>query len=431
MSRVVTHGGLFSGVGGFSKGFERAGIKTIWECELDKNCRKLLAQQNPSARIHDDVKTFNPDDFECPTMLSFGSPCQDLSVAGNRAGLAGGRSGLFYEATRIISGFVGRGLELAVWENVVGAFSSRGGRDFACILREMAKCGAVDIAWRVLDAQWFGVAQRRRRVFLVADFREQRAAEILSLAESLCGHPAPSREQGQGIAPTISARTKGGGGLGTDFDLDGGLIARDVAHCLCAHAAKGGDPTTDNYVAHTLRAEGFDASEDGTGRGTPLVPIAFNLRGREDGAAPEMTDVASVRAASGGSSRSYIAFSSKDHGADAGLVSPTLRAMGHKSSHLNGGGQVAVAYRTTGNCGVFEQGDKSACLNTATDPNQNIVQIGVGVRRITPLECERLMGWPDNHTAGFSDSTRYKMCGNGVVANCAEYIGRKIAPFFV
>lgn len=154
------------------------------------------------------------------------------------------------------------------------------------------------------------------------------------------------------------------------------------------------DFDTETFIAHTLRGEGFNASEDGTGRGIPLVPvvfharqdpdvsgdithpldtdghsnaIAFNLRGRDDGAQPELSDVASIRASQGGSSRSYVAFSSKDHGADAGEVSPTLRAMPHNESHANGGGQIAIASQ-------------------------------FAVRRLSVLECARLQSFPDTYT---------------------------------
>jgi DNA (cytosine-5)-methyltransferase 1 len=145
-----------------------------------------------------------------------------------------------------------------VWENVPGVLSSNGGRDFGTFLGMLAELG-YGFAYRILDAQYIrvdgfarAVPQRRRRVFVVGYLGDwRRAAAVLFERESLCGHPSPSRKAGEGIAPTLSARTKGGGGLGTDFDCDGGVIR----------------------VAHTLKGEGFDASEDGTGRGTPIIPV--------------------------------------------------------------------------------------------------------------------------------------------------------------
>lgn len=371
---TLTHGGLFSGVGGFSMGFDRAGITTIWECEIDANCRKLLAAKNPTAQLHDDVSTFDPANYDCPTIISFGSPCQDLSVAGQRAGMAGGRSGLFYEGARIIRDFARRGLQFAIWENVPGAFSSHGGRDFAGVLREMAQCGALDVAWCVLDAQWQGVAQRRERLFLVADFRGERAAEVLSLAESMCWDSPPSRGARKDVAPCFSARTKGGGGLRTDFDCDGGLIP---------------------LVSHSLRAEGFDASEGGTGRGTPLVPeLAFALTTRNERNEP---------------------------------TTETLIPSGPIAFNHQAGGSL---FFTQNQCGDVLTGNVAACIGTNSNASgrntAKVMTSSMAVRRLTPTECERLMGWEDGHTKGFSDSTRYKMCGNGVVANCSEYIGRRI-----
>ena len=145
----------------------------------------------------------------------------------------------------------------------------------------------------------------------------------------------------------------------------------------------------------------------------------------KDGAPSEVVPPLSADADKGDQD-TLIAFSSKDHGADAGEISPTLRSMGHKDSHMNGGGQVAVAYRTAGNCGPFDQGDKTGALNTATDPNQNTV-LTHGVRRLTPTECERLQGFPDQWTAGFSDSSRYKMAGNAVAVPVVEFLARNIS----
>ncbi|HUT56632.1 MAG TPA: DNA (cytosine-5-)-methyltransferase, partial [Phycisphaerae bacterium] len=125
-----------------------------------------------------------------------GWPCQDLSVAGRRAGLIEGkRSSLFFEAMRIIKELqdAGVGPTFALFENVPGLLSSNGGNDFAVVLAELANVGALDIAWRVLDSQFFGVAQRRRRVFIVADFGGECAGQILALTEGLRGYPAPRR----------------------------------------------------------------------------------------------------------------------------------------------------------------------------------------------------------------------------------------------
>jgi DNA (cytosine-5)-methyltransferase 1 len=128
-----------------------------------------------------------------------------------------------------------------------------------------------------------------------------------------------------------------------------------------------------------------------------------------------------------------IAFGSKEYAQDAGDVSPPLRAMGHDESHQNGGGQVAIAFQTSGNCGAWETGDMVGALDTMTDPNSHIVQTQWAVRRLTPMECERLQGAPDEYTNiayrgrnTIADGPRYKMIGNSFAVNCVRWIGERI-----
>ena len=301
---------LFAGIGGFDLGLERAGIRAVAQVEKATSSREVLAVHFPKATRHDDVQTYDAADAVGCELVCGGFPCQDLSVAGKRAGLAGERSGLFFDAMRIVERVAPRWVLL---ENVPGLLSSRNGADMRAVLGTLAELG-YGTAYRVLDAQWFGVAQRRRRVFIVgcADGAWRSAAEVLFESDSLPWNPSPRREAGAG-----------------------------VARCLVAGAGSGGHR--------------FDAESE------TLV----------------------------------VAFSSKDCGGDAGTLSPTLRSMGFHKSHANGGGQVAIAH--------------SAC-----------------VRRLTPTECERLMGFPDGWTEGHSDSARYRMLGNAVVPAVAEWIGQRI-----
>jgi DNA (cytosine-5)-methyltransferase 1 len=240
-------------------------------------------------------------------------------------------------------------------------------------------------------------------VFVVGHLGDwRRAAAVLLERESLRGNPPPRREPGQGIAPTISARPTGGGGLGTDFDLDGGLIAADVSPALKARDYKGpssdGDGDGAPLVAHALRADGFDASEDGTGRGTPIVPVAYGLSTQQE---PKWAE----------------------------NLSPTL-AMPSKS----GGGQVtAVAF-------AQNQRDELRLMDVAgalaLEPGmkqQTYLQMGWRVRRLTPTECERLQGFPDGYTNipyrgknGAPDGPRYKALGNSMAVNAMRWIGRRI-----
>ena len=203
-SEHLTHGELFAGISGFGLGAQQADIKTLWAVEIDVACRKVLKRHYPNIIILEDVMKCGAHNLPPVDIISFGSPCQDMSVAGKRTGLKGARSNLFYEAIRIC-------YELkptfAVWENVPGALSSNAGRDFASVLASFRDIGARDIAWTVLDAQYFGVAQRRRRVFLVADFRAERAAQILFESEGVSWNPEKIRKQRQSVARPLANST--------------------------------------------------------------------------------------------------------------------------------------------------------------------------------------------------------------------------------
>lgn len=245
---------------------------------------------------------------------------------------------------------------------------------------------------------------------------------------------APPR--GERAAPTLSARTQGGGGLGTDFDCDGGLVA------FGGNNTAGPIDVATAQTAHALRADGFDASEDGTGRGTPIVPVqGVALRGRDGGATAELTGevMTALRCGGGGGDKPHvllptIAFSAKNYGADAlDDYSPTLRAGGFTESHANAGIMPAIAYRTTGNNGCYETGHVTACLNTASDPNQIALLHQWRVRRLMPVECERLQGFPDGYTDvpygtrnWTPDGPRYKALGNSMAVNVMRWIGRRI-----
>lgn len=225
-------GSLFSGVGGFDLGFERAGFSTAFVCEIDKAARSVLRLRFPGAVMLDDVRAVDGSALPAVDVLTFGSPCQDLSAAGKRAGLAGERSGLFYEATRIVRELRARHgkPDVVIWENVPGAFRSNNGDDFAAVLRAFLECGARDVAWRVLDARYFGVPQRRRRVFAAVDFAGRRAEQILFEPESLRGDSAPARSKGRKGARAAACGVASGGPWWTGDDvtdtLDVSMLAK-------------------------------------------------------------------------------------------------------------------------------------------------------------------------------------------------------------
>lgn len=321
-------GSLFTGIGGFDLAFEQAGMTCAWQCEINAAARSVLAKHWPDVPCYEDVRNVTRDNTPTVDLICGGFPCQDLSVAGKRAGLAGERSGLWFEFARIIDelepGWV-------VIENVPGLLSSGRGGDFAAIIRWMAERG-YGVAWRVLDSQYFGVAQRRRRVFIVGSFGSGRAAEVLFEREGLPWNPPARREAREGYS--------------------------SVAGTLAA--SRGG-------------------TERPAGNGNELdfcVPIAGTVSSKW----------------------------AKGSGGPAGDEVQNLVAW-----HENKQGNLTPS-------------DHAKALRASASHSYQ----GVGVRRLTPTECERLQGFPDDWTDGQTDSARYRQLGNAVTVNVIEWIGKRI-----
>jgi DNA (cytosine-5)-methyltransferase 1 len=356
---------LFSGIEGASVAWLPLGWECVGHAEIEPFPSAVLANHYPGVPNLGDVTKITEEQIAALGRIDLvvgGFPCQDVSIAGQRKGLehAGERtrSGLFFDAMRLVRIARERcGLRWLVLENVPGLFSSNAGCDFAAVVGEMAGAEldppfggweAAGVAlgqdglveWRVLDAQFFGLAQRRRRVFLVADFGDWRGrAPVLLEPEGLRWDPAPRRQAREGAAPSPDAgapaggdlvayggnrtggsidiatavRAKGGTGHG-DFESEtfiaGSMTAaggterkhghgwgqRDfesgylVANTLRGQQQPSHREDSDTYVAHTLTADGFDASEDGTGRGPPLAVFTLAARGRADGQQLEFRD---------------------------------------------------------------------------------------------------------------------------------------------
>ena len=221
----LTLGSLFSGSGGFELGAVLSGITPIFNAEVEPFPIRVTTKRFPNMKHYGDVSKLNGAEVPPVDIITFGSPCQDMSVAGKRSGLGGTRSSLFYQAVRIVKEMRcktnGKYPRFVVWENVPGAFSSNKGDDFKAVLEEICKvkderisvpqsgkwtnAGEIlgeefSLAWRVLDAQYWGVPQRRKRIYLVADFRGECAQEILFKRESLRGYFEAGRTPWQGIA---------------------------------------------------------------------------------------------------------------------------------------------------------------------------------------------------------------------------------------
>lgn len=517
--------------------------------------RNIIALPADGAVINaGDFTKIGADDVGTIDLLAGGTPCQSFSVAGKRAGLDDPRGNLTIEFARLAGRL--RPVWL-VWENVPGVLSIDDGRTFGAFLGMLVELG-YGIAYRVLNAQYFGVPQRRRRVFVVGHLGGWRGPAAVLLDEScLSGHPPPRRETRKGPAGGVEVGPAGGRLTDTAPTIDAGckdgfirnqlgvgvLSSTDeISHCLNAGGMGRQDFESETLIAHTLSADGFDASEDGTGRGTPVVPVAIctahtqsNGSGFSDDIAHTLESgggaqavafaqntrdevrlnggdgktVGALAAQPGAKQQCYVAFSAKDSGTDASDVAPTLRGMGHDQSHANGGGQVAIAFSqnqsgdvlagdvmhslgTSQNAtgrnaatvaftlhgsdgtasaassteaagslrtrapGSIENSSTTAVLQeqsitwsgelTASTDIAGTLQRGgeggrvdgvmtpqMAVRRLTPRECERLQGFPDDYTLVeyrgklAADGPRYKALGNSMAVPVMRWIGERIA----
>ena len=439
-----------SGIGAPECAWSPLGWRFVAHAEIEPFPSAVLAHHYPGVPNRGDMTKFAEWPDADVDVLVGGTPCQSFSVAGLRKGLADPRGNLALTFLAIADRFRP---DWVVWENVPGVLSSGGGRDFGAFLGGLGQLG-YGWAYRVLDAQYWGLAQRRKRVFVVASARGwASAAAVLFERESLSGHPSPSREAREGVAAdAIGSLTASGRGV----ERVGEICGQDPVIAMCLNAKGGGgridgesetfvattlrardgskgvdSDCTDTLVAHTLRAEGFDASEDGSGRGTPLVPVSYRTSGNcgawKTGATTDALTTATDP------NHHVVAFSCKDHGADAGDMAPTLRAMGHSGSHANAGGQVAVAIGAD----LYNhrlKGEIAATATTAgggTNSGPSVVNCH-GVRRLLPVECERLQGFPDGWTdipfrgKPAADGNRYRALGNSMAVPVVSWIGQRI-----
>ena len=426
-------GSVCSGIGAPECAWHPLGWRSAFMSEIDAFPRAVLAHHYPEVPLHGDFTTIQAGDYGAIDLLVGGTPCQSFSIAGLRGGMADERGNLALEYLRLAERLRPRWL---VWENVPGVLSSAGGRDFGAFVGGLAELG-YGWAYRCLDAQHFGLAQRRLRVFVVAYLGDWRpAAAVLFEPASLRGDPAPGREAGERVAPTVARGSPGGRTYGLDADTADSLIAAtssghgwwdeaevgatlraqdsitkadtliafggnntagpiDVATALNAsHTASGRqDFETETFIAHTLRAEGHDASEDGTGRGVPLVFGWQNSASQGD----------SVSA----------------------LHAPTLDKSKTPAVAFDLAQITSAANRTRAEAGL-------PASTLAKGSNMHVAQ-PMAVRRLTPRECERLQGFPDDYTlipyrrAMAKDGPRYRALGNSMAVPVMRWIGHRIA----
>lgn len=390
----LTLGSLFDGSGGFPLAGIQAGIRPVWASEIEPFPILVTTRRLPQLTHVGDVTTVNGADVDAVDVITFGSPCQDLSVAGKQAGLAGERSGLFFHAVRIIDQMrkATHGVfpRYAIWENVPGAFSSHKGADFATVLTTLTRivdpsapdmpvpeggwpyAGCVmgegfSLAWRVLDAQYFGVAQRRRRIYLVADFAGRSAPEILFEPASLPRHSESGGTQEQDHAHTPEASL---GGCSSSV-------------MLLDHHPQDSRLTVNSLgVVQTLTAR--------MGNSPTNVPILLD--------APEERRVFGLnsihQSRSGGGHYGYEA-----------EVSKTLDLKGGEPTCNQGGMVILEPVYATSKADYFTRATKNqagALLATDyTDPPM-VASSSLRPRRLTPVECARLQGFPDDWCDGLA-----------------------------
>lgn len=417
-------GSLFAGVGGFDLGFEAAGMECCFQVEWDKHCQQVLAYHWPDVPRWSDVSDVNGAELPPVDVITFGSPCQDLSVAGKRAGLDGGRSNLFFEATRIIremrDGTDGVFPRVAVWENVPGAFSSNEGHDFGSVLDGLAESGALGIEWAILDARWFGVPQRRRRIFVVAEFDPARA--------------------GRGGEPLLTI------GKGSPRDLEKILKKREGATNQIVGSIGTGGITGSLSVSDLLKGQTNNQSLDVGLLQVVENPILLDgtrvddVRVTDGETSPTLTR----RMGTGGNTVPMMAIpinhdaTTENHGNGFGVgedgdPSGTLTcAVPNYVATIAFPIQGSLIGRQDHNGPGKGFGDNNAAMYTLALMDPHFVATNYQVRRLTEIECERLMGWPDNHTLNRADgkktasTQRYKMCGNGVASPVAKWVAEQI-----
>ena len=377
-------GSTFTGVGGADMGFEAAGMTISWQCELDAWKRSVLAAHYPNIPIYEDITTL--EDPEPVDLMVGGFPCQDLSVAGQRKGFSGERSVLAFEFLRIAEALKPRWLVL---ENVPGLLSSNKGLDFQRLLCEMVASGYGGIAWRCLDARYFGVPQRRRRIFIVArraetsiDPRTASGLALRALCESGSGDTTPC------IPPWQEATRTIGGSVG-EGRIVGALSARGYTQYTDQEFVRGGQLVTEHDTIAYRKSARVNADPD-----SPETWV-------DDGRANTLNkfDVGDVRTTHAVVANAYsIREDAKANTFSATKIDAARCLQKHQPSVQSHHAQTFIADSI--------------------------------VRRLCPTETEALMGWPRNWTAPegvkASDSRRYAACGDGIVANVAFWIGQRI-----
>lgn len=436
---AVTLGSLFDGIGGWLLAARHAGVTPVWASEIEPFPCSVTARHFPDVKQLGDITQINPDEIEPVDIVCAGSPCQDLSIAGKRKGLNGERSGLFRTAVDLVRRMrertAGEYPRFFVWENVPGAFSSNRGMDFRAVLEEigeskipmpqgnrwaaagLVQCPGAEIAWRVLDAQHWGVPQRRRRIFLVADFAADGrcAGEILFEPKGMSGYPAAVARARERVARGTEdcARTAGKEYIGAAGFCAGGSAGAVGYQVECAATLTtrwGGQAPTVAIYDMTHADEVMRPVKDG------IVPT-LNARMGTGGNQVPVVHAYCI-------ARNTIDRKIENGGNGKGILAETAYTLNTIDRHA-----VATIYGAK-SYSEYEAG-KVATLRASGGAygggSENLALSYSIVRRLTPTECERLQGLTDGYTDGGSDTARYKALGNGMAQPCATYIIKRIA----
>jgi len=423
---------LCSGIEAATVAWHPLGWEAVAYSEIERFPSEVLAHHYPNTPNLGDMTKFkewtNVSDVD---LLVGGTPCQSFSVAGLRKGLDDPRGNLMLTYLAIADKFKPKWL---VWENVPGVLSSNGGKDFGVFLGALAECG-YGFAYRVLDAQYFGVAQRRKRVFVVGYLGDWRAAAaVLFERHSLQGHPAPSREKRQGVAastiPSVagSLDTECGGGKLTHQSVANGHLVQTTAFYESSLAQyKQAD------VSGTTKASGGVA---GGGSETFIAQTVFELHG-QDSRVRDLGETCSTVTSKWGTGGGNVPVALQPIAFSGQMSNPQTDV--DMTQTLQAKNPMAVAWSMnlmSPGRKVREDHGVGALTQQCHSPTQGneavVIQQSMAVRRLTPTECERLQGFPDSYTDIKSknkptpDGPRYKALGNSMAVPVMAWIGQRI-----
>ena len=445
----MKYGSVCSGVEAATVAWHGLGWEPQWFSEIEKFPSAVLAHHYPDTPNYGDMTAFKgwPDDRSIDLLVG-GTPCQSFSVAGLRRGLDDPRGNLMLTYLAIAAQYRPKWL---VWENVPGVLSSNRGRDFGSFLGALGQCG-YGFAYRVLDAQFYGVPQRRRRVFVVGHLGDwRRAAAVLFERESLSGHPAPSRKAREETAGTVTTRA-GSGGAGGKPDgaavnhfvptVAGSLDTQCGGGKLTHQSATNGHLILEKDVMGTLTARMFAALGARDVEEGALHAVAFDAYNQQTTGNVSKP----VAARSDQDTASVIAFGAAPLNTQLGLRGPHTSNSPREGLGVGNIGDPAYTIQAAHSHAVIAFGAQNSAaqgdsVSTEVTPTLDksktpAVAQASAVRRLTPVECERLQGFPDDYTQipwrnkpaeNCPDGPRYKAMGNSMAVPVMRWLGERIS----